>query len=380
MKFFYVFFRRVRRKIYICKMKIIFIVQGEGRGHLTQAITLRNMLTKSGHQLVSVLVGKSNRRELPAFFFEQIQAPVYRFDSPNFSPAAKNKKANIWLSFIHNIPKFPSYIRSICFIRKHIRQSGADMAINFYEIMMGLTYALFPPKIPYISVAHQYLFLHPEYRFPPNESRLALFLLKTFTQITTLRAVRIFALAIEQKASLPRKRLAVVPPLLRQKVLQTTPVNGDYLHGYLLDVVYAEDIIAYQQAHPDLRMHFFWDKKNAQAQTTVNERLTFHTLNDKSFIHYLAGCRGYATTAGFESVCEALYFGKPTLMVPTHIEQSCNAYEAETAGAGIGADHFDLDALLAFIPKYRGNSAFRAWVQQSETLWTEELKSLFANP
>lgn len=28
--------------------------------------------------------------------------------------------------------------------------------------------------------------------------------------------------------------------------------------------------------------------------------------------------------AGFESVCEAMYLGKPLLMVPAHIEQDCN--------------------------------------------------------
>ncbi|MDR0541742.1 MAG: glycosyltransferase, partial [Dysgonamonadaceae bacterium] len=67
-------------------MKFLFVVQGEGRGHLTQAITLRNMLAKNGHEVVSVLVGKNNLRELPAFFFENIQAPVFRFDSPNFAP------------------------------------------------------------------------------------------------------------------------------------------------------------------------------------------------------------------------------------------------------------------------------------------------------
>jgi uncharacterized protein (TIGR00661 family) len=362
---------------YICGMKFLFVVQGEGRGHLTQAITLRNLLTKNGHEVVSVLVGKSNRRELPAFFFENIQTPVHRFDSPNFLPAAKNKKANIWMSLAYNLPKFPRYIRSIRFIRKHIRQSGAEVAVNFYEIMMGLTYAVFPARIPYISVAHQYLFLHPDYCFPPNESKIELAMLKLFTRLTCLRSARIFALSIEQKNPVPKKRLTIVPPLIRNEVLQYSPVPGDYLHGYLLNVTYAEDIIAYQQAHPEIKMHFFWDKKAALEETVVNDHLSFHTLNDKLFIQFMAGCKGYATTAGFESVCEALYLGKPTLMVPTHIEQSCNACEAAAAGAGIASSFFDLDALLAYIPRYRRNETFRTWIQQSEVVWMRELNTAF---
>jgi UDP-N-acetylglucosamine:LPS N-acetylglucosamine transferase len=45
-------------------MKILFIIQGEGRGHLTQALSLRQKLTDEGHQVVGVLVGKSPARRL----------------------------------------------------------------------------------------------------------------------------------------------------------------------------------------------------------------------------------------------------------------------------------------------------------------------------
>lgn len=55
----------------------------------------------------------------------------------------------------------------------------------------------------------------------------------------------------------------------------------------------------------------------------------------------MAGCKAFATTAGFESVCEALYLQKPVLMVPVHIEQECNAFDATRAGAGIRSDRFD---------------------------------------
>ena len=55
-------------------MKFLFIVQGEGRGHFTQAITLEDMLLRNGHQVVEVLVGKSSSRTLPGFFNRSIQS------------------------------------------------------------------------------------------------------------------------------------------------------------------------------------------------------------------------------------------------------------------------------------------------------------------
>ena len=43
-------------------MRFLFVVQGEGRGHLTQALAMERLLTQAGHEVVEILVGKSNSR------------------------------------------------------------------------------------------------------------------------------------------------------------------------------------------------------------------------------------------------------------------------------------------------------------------------------
>lgn len=80
----------------------------------------------------------------------------------------------------------------------------------------------------------------------------------------------------------------------------------------------------------------------------------------------MAGCKAYATTAGFESVCEAMYLGKPLLMVPAHIEQDCNAYDAFRSGAGVISEEFDLERLLDFSEHFHPNMAFRYWVRSCD--------------
>ena len=80
-------------------------------------------------------------------------------------------------------------------------------------------------------------------------------------------------------------------------------------------------------------------------------------------------CMGYASTSGFESICEAMYLRKPILMVPTqgHFEQQCNSVDARLAGAGIVSDTFDLDKLLEFIPSFdKQDNRFVQWVKQGE--------------
>ena len=112
-------------------MKFLFIVQGEGRGHFTQAITLEDMLLRNGHQVVEVLVGKSSSRTLPGFFNRSIQAPVKRFTSPNFLPTAENKRADLKKSFAYNLIHVPEYFRSMCYINQRIKETGAEVVINF---------------------------------------------------------------------------------------------------------------------------------------------------------------------------------------------------------------------------------------------------------
>jgi hypothetical protein len=76
----------------------------------------------------------------------------------------------------------------------------------------------------------------------------------------------------------------------------------------------------------------------------------------------MAGCRGVVSTAGFESVCEAIWLGKPLFLVPVegHIEQLGNALEAVQLGYAIQDTAFVLDRLVE-LPSRLSNEAFRTW-------------------
>ena len=130
---------------------------------------------------------------------------------------------------------------------------------------------------------------------------------------------------------------------------------------------------------PGYPLTFFWDRSDAEEVTQVDETLSFHQIDDVKFLNAMAGCKAYASTAGFESICEAMYLGKPVLMVPAHIEQDCNAYDAMKAGAGIISDSFDLQPLLRFVGKYAPNRHFIYWVRSCERRIILELEKLAAS-
>lgn len=341
-------------------MRVLFIVQGEGRGHLTQAITLERALRKDGHEVVEVLVGKSKQRKLPDFFKRKMSMPIRQFESPNFLPSASNKRSKVARSVAYNMTRMHHYAKSIRFINKRIKRSRADVVVNFYELLTGLTYLIYSPSVPQVSIGHQYMFLHSDFKFPAmsKADRLSL---RLFTLITSLGASERLALSFREMAD--DGRITVVPPLLRSDIMECTPVRGDYLHGYMVNAGFGESVMRWHEEHRDVPLNFFWDRNDAGDTYHVDSTLTFNYLDDNKFIESMAHCKAYATTAGFESVCEAMYLGKPIMMVPAHIEQDCNAYDAGLCGAGIVSRDFDIDRLLEFAADYEPDRTFVQWAR-----------------
>lgn len=346
-------------------MKYLFIVQGEGHGHLTQALALEEILTARGHEVVEVLVGKGYAAELPDFFLSRVKAPVSTFFSPGIQLKGDGKHANLLQSALTACRHLPRCVRSMRRLKQRIERSGADAVVNFYEVICGLTYLFLAPSIPQVCIAHQYLFLHPQFAFPLFSGRRRLRMLRFFTRLTCLEAAECLALSFYSLPADAKTGITVVPPLLRGEVLRSHPADGDYVHGYMLNAGFVEELLAWHKEHPQVRLQFYRSDPDALQAEQIDDTLTLLQPDGASFLRSMAGCRAYATTAGFESVCEAIFMGKPVLMVPTHVEQECNAFDAARYGAGVISDNFDLSPLLDFARTYSPKQEFPAWVRSA---------------
>ncbi len=356
-------------------MRYLFVVQGEGRGHFTQTLSLKAMLERNGHTVVAVMVGSSAKRTLPDFFAKKIDTEIIRFQSPNFLPTPKGKGSPLLISILYNLLLLPVYIQSLFTIRKTIVDKKPDVVVNFYELLCGVTYGVFNPGPPMINVAHQYYFLTPDFNYK-GRNRIQFNLLNGYTRFTAWNSSKILALSFRSSEVNRYGKIVIVPPLLRKEVIHYKTHKGNYIHGYLLNSGYSAELTAWSKRNPQTELHFFWDKKNVKESESLTPTLTMHTLSDTLFLEYMAGSKAYATTGGFESVCEAMYLQKPVLMVPTHIEQECNVMDALQSGIGVSANEFDLDLLLDFVPKYKKTLEFNYWVHTAESLFMNELSRI----
>ena len=361
-------------------MKYLFVVQGEGRGHFTQALSLKNMLEQNGHEVVAVLVGRSTKRTLPDFFTKKIGSETIQFRSPNFLPAPKGKNVFLLVSILYNLMLLPVYIQSILLIYKIIKDKKPDVVMNLYELLCGLTYGLLNPKPPLISVAHQYYFLTPDFKYT-GKKKFEFELLNFYSRLTSLNSTKRLALSFRpQIKHKNNSNIVIVPPLLRPEVLRLIPDLGNYIHGYMLNSGFANDLVDWSERNNNERLHFFWDKKNVPSIHKLTDNLVMHTLDDSLFLKFMSGSKAYATTGGFESVCEAMYLQKPILMVPAHIEQECNVIDALQTGVGVTADSFELDLLLNFIPHYQPTKDFYSWVKSAEYSFVNQLTQIEVEP
>jgi len=352
-------------------MRFLFVVQGEGRGHMTQALSLKQILTRHGHEVCAAYVGKSQSRTIPRFFIDRIGAPVFSFDSPNFKTDPDRRGVSIVGTALENIRRLPLFARSIRTLHRAVRFYRPDVVVNFFESLIAV-YAAFCPSTPrVVCVGHQYLMLHPQFVFP-ELSTLAKCAMLLYVRLCAMGSGLRLALSFRKMPDVKRHKLVVVPPLLRSELKSLNPVTEDFLLVYVLNDGYANDLAAKQCRCPEVKICGFWDRKGAPKVTQVRENLVFHQLDDVAFLEAMSRCRGLMCTAGFESVCEAMYLGKPVYMMPAgrQMEQQCNALDASFSGAGIWGCDFDLERFMEYLPRHRGNpSAFRDWVDSGGSVY-----------
>ena len=357
--------------------KFLFVVQGEGRGHLTQAISLYEILHQTGHEVVSVMVGMDDEHHLPSFFREKINVEINTFPAPSLV-YGQTKAVRVWDTISTHAKKLGKYRKSVQFLAQKVEQHQPDMIVNFYDMICGLYAQFYRPTIPVVCIGHQYLLLHQAFVSLPDK-KIDRFLLDLNTQLTCLRATRKLALSFVQMPDDKAHSISVTPPLIRNEVKKLTVTSKPFILAYITHHKLSEDIINWHCNHRDVEIHCFWNNREFVDEWAFSENLTFHQVNSEKFLRMMQECSGLVCTAGFESVCEAMYLGKPIMMVPVpnHIEQQINALDGERAGAGIADAEFNLSRFIEYLPVHQNiQENFQAWQEQTAQIFLRNLEEL----
>ncbi len=360
-------------------LRALFIVQGEGRGHLTQALALASILRKSGHSVCKAVVSQGGDLVLPDYFEKCMEAPVVQVPSGRFFVNQETRSIDWGRTLVNNSFRWTEFNRSFSILSEILQKERPNILVNFFEPLAGFFMLRERPKIPMVAVGHQFMFLHPQYEFPTGFEVQKISTM-TFTRLTGLGAERRLALSLYDAPPLPEKKIVVMPPLLRDELLDLPKdVSEPYFLIYLYHHSLSKDVVAWHERNPDYRLHCFWNNDQAEEITNYSDTLTFHRLHGTRFLEMMARCQGIVTTSGFESMAEAMYLGKPLMLNPLHkhFEQHCNGVDGTNLGAAIQTNDLNLSRLVEFIPQYNYNaSELRAWIGKAEEMYVRELETI----
>lgn len=340
----------------------VFIVQGEGRGHMSQSIALKEYLEKAGHLVKTVFVGTPNAASLPDYFRDHFPNTIRTFQSPYFLGTPNRKGIYVGRTLLFNLLRSVSYLREVQRIRREIDLLEPDVVFNFYDVIGALALKKVKKSIQRIGIGHHFL-LHLKDYFGETSPRWHRFLLSAHTRIIMTSCDRILALSFSQQPENPA--IEAVPPLIRQDYREMTYQRGDRYLVYLLKEGYIYDLISMAREDPRFLADVF---TNEIPEIDLPPGLRIHALSGSSFKKMMATCRGLITTAGFDVAAEAAYHGIPLAVIPAgnHFEQKCNGLDIEQHGIGLHVDR--IEPAIPGRMRPSDPDDFRKWVERSEAL------------
>lgn len=355
---------------------VVLVVQGEGRGHMTQALATRDYLVEAGHRVVGVYLGTSDAHPTPGYFRTAMGIPVATFAAPVLVADRSLRGASPLRTTAYNLKRLPTYVMAGLAMRRGIRKLRPDVVINFFDFIAGCVHLFSwrPAPPPRVAVAHSYMLSHPGAAAPPPGvgGRSGLRLLAA----VAAAGCEPMGLSFDELPDAPGVRVA--PPLLRPGLAKLTPTDGGYLLAYSVNAGYANEVATWQARRPSVEVHCYVPGGGRNLGLPPQPGFHVHDLDDERFLQHLAGCRALAGTAGFESVCEAFYLGKPVLAVPVdrHYEQAFNASDMERTGVARPGSFGDLDGFWASLqapPAHRVEN-FRTWVDRAPAIMVDAVE------
>jgi uncharacterized protein (TIGR00661 family) len=321
--------------------RILYGVHGTGHGHAVRALTIARHFPEHEFLFVSHGTGAGILgREFPVE------------ECPNPPTVIRNHKVDAAATLIALLK-----VRSQS--RKHIR-GMLDLMDRFQPDVTLADYEYFLPRaarragVPCLSIDHQHIITCCRHKVPWSQYPS---LLSTTFAVTSLfsQATDYLVISFFQAPVKPGVRAKVLPPLLRESVLERQPAAGEHVVAYQGYTTFKR-FLPFLRAIPSQVRVYGFDEEGREGN------LEFKKNSEAGFLDDLAACR-YVVCGGSHTLAsEALFYGKPLITFPIQnaFEQYLNALYLERLGYGRSFTGFHprpeiIPAFEASLDHYRGN-------------------------
>ena len=159
------------------------------------------------------------------------------------------------------------------------------------------------------------------------------------------------------EADYTKQRTTLVPPLLRSRVMQTQPTDGEHLLAYQTPC--SKFSLTPYLRKLDRKVYVYGAKKNIDRDIQEGN-IVYRPFSETQFIRDLASCHAVTAFSGFKLITESLHFGKPFYAIPVQgqFEHICSARYVDELGYGrcdLKPSTPALESFLERVPEYKEN-------------------------
>lgn len=298
--------------------KCIFFIQGEGRGHCTQAIALKQVFDQIGIEVIGVYIGKNHMQRNHDWVLKELNVPIQgNYYSPNF--VYHDNKIDLIRTGIKAIKNLTEIKKSMEYIKNLIRLHKPDFVVNFYEPLVGVSLKKLNTTL--YTIGHQFMIDHPNY---PKQLPIQRNLISLFNKIVAGNSKSVLALSYYPDHN--HKNTLVSPPLLRSNILNATPyIVTNKVTAYVVNSYLVYDLMYQAEANIDKNFIVYNENKVSKSENFECKKV------GPSFVDDLLNSEYVICSGGFETICEAIYLNKTILAVPidNHAEQILNTIDAK---------------------------------------------------
>lgn len=335
-------------------MRILYGVFGYGRGHATRALSVLPELRRR-HDVVVLAGGDAYDAIAPEHAVVRI--PTLRYE---YSPGGKRSLSRTLgenLSHVTDVLLGGEGCREVLRVARDLRPHVALCDAEPWTHTVAAR-----SRIPRISLDH---FGVLAYCRPPVAWGDRLRSLRDVMAYRALmgRPERIIVSSFYEGRGYDARsrRIRFVGPLLRPEVFRRTSHRGDFLLVYLN----RGDHQLTPRLEGILRSLSLPVVLYGTPRLGTSGNLTFRPSSNEPFLDDLARCRAVFSTAGNQLVGEALWFGKPVLVMPEHtVEQRLNAAAVDRLRIGRQVSHTEVNTEI--VERFlRDESEFRVSIRQT---------------
>lgn len=291
--------------------RIAYALTSQGLGHTARALALAPMLRRRGHELRFLCSGRS----LPLLRAEG-HATV---EIPSLTHVIRDNRLWLWTSLAWAGLQRIDSVRRFGPVMEAVRDFDPDVIVSDFEVFSTVLARRLDK--PLVALSHQQVVTHVVHDVPAAHAWEA-FVARVVVRAVTPRdpVERVITALLPGQA---RGGATLVGPILREDVLRARPTVGDHVIVYHNDPTAVRSLVA-RLGGVDARFLVYGAPPGGAVFPPNVER---RPLGTRGFLEDLASARAVIASGGYTLMSEALFLGKPILMVPNAglYEQTFNA-------------------------------------------------------